>query len=127
MTAALIALSLFADRSTGALIAIATGALLFVSQRLTATDPPMGFAGPESYAEERLPWQSGDLLVLFTDGLSDTLATPEPGSGEAAVLEAVRSEMERGPTAIVEVLFDLAEGATPYIPADDRTAVVLRT
>ena len=97
------------------------------SERLAATDPPMGFAGSESYAEERMPWESGDLLVLFTDGLSDTLATPEPGSGEAAVLDAVRSALERDPTAIVEVLFDMAEAATPYVPADDRTAVVLRT
>ena len=97
------------------------------SERLTATDPPMGFAGPESYAEQRMPWGSGDLLVLFTDGLSDTLATPEPGSGEAAVLDAVRSALDRDPTAIVEVLFDMAEASTPYVPADDRTAVVLRT
>ncbi len=97
------------------------------SERLVATDPPMGFAGPESYAEKRVPWESGDLLVLFTDGLSDTLATPEPGSGEAAVLDAVRSALKRDPAAIVEVLFDLADAATPYIPADDRTAVILRT
>ncbi len=97
------------------------------SERLTATDPPMGFAGSESYAEERMPWESGDLLVLFTDGLSDTLATPDPGSGEAAVLDAVKSALGRDPAAIVEVLFDMAEAATPYVPADDRTAVVLRT
>ena len=97
------------------------------SERLVATDPPMGFAGPESYAEERLPWENGDLLLLFTDGLSDTLATPEPRSGEAAVLDAVRRGRETDPTHIVEVLFDMAEAATPYIPADDRTALVLRT
>ena len=97
------------------------------SERLAATDPPMGFAGSESYAEERMPWESGDLLVLFTDGLSDTLATPEPGSGEATVLDAVRSALERDPAAIVEVLFDIAEASNAYVPADDQTAVVLRT
>ena len=96
-------------------------------ERLGATDPPMGFAGPESYAEERVPWQSGDLLVLFTDGLSDTLATPEPGSGEAAVLDAVAKEQEADPTRIVEALFATAEAATPRYPADDQTALVLRT
>ena len=96
-------------------------------ERLVATDPPMGFAGPESYAEGRVPWKSGDLLVLFTDGLSDTLATPEPGSGEAAVLDAVTKELEADPTHIVEVLFELAEAATPQYLADDQTAVVLRT
>ena len=97
------------------------------SERLFATDPPMGFAGPESYAEKRVPWASTDLLVLFTDGLSDTLATPEPGSGEAAVIDAVRRERAADPDHIIEVLFDMAEAATPHIPADDRTAVVLRT
>jgi sigma-B regulation protein RsbU (phosphoserine phosphatase) len=97
------------------------------SERLAATDPPMGFAGPESYAEGRVPWESGDLLVLFTDGLSDTLATPEPGSGEAAVLAAVKRELKTDPAHIVEVLFDMTEDAIPYVPADDRTAVVLRS
>ncbi len=96
-------------------------------ERLVATDPPMGFAGSESYTEERVPWGSGDLLVLFTDGLSDTLATPEPGSGEAAVVDAVMRELDTNPTHIVEVLFDLADAATPYVPTDDRTALVLRT
>ena len=96
-------------------------------ERLAATDPPMGFAGAESYAEELVSWRSGDLLVLFTDGLSDTLATPEPGSGEAAVVDAVNREREMDPTHIVDVLFEMTEAATPYVPADDRTAVVLRT
>ena len=97
------------------------------SERLVATDPPMGFAGAGSYAEERVSWKGGDLLVLFTDGLSDTLATPEPGSGEAAVVDAVKRELEMDPGHIVQVLFDMAEAATPYVPADDRTALVLRT
>ena len=69
----------------------------------------------------------GDLLLLFTDGLSDTLATEEPGSGEAAVLEAVTAQGSAASAQIVDALFDLAEAATPYIPADDLTAIVLRT
>ena len=97
------------------------------SMRLGATDPPMGFAGPESYAVEGLSWQDGDTLVLFTDGLSDTLATPEPGSGEAAVLDAVAKELKADPARIVDVLFEMAEVATPVNPVDDRTALVLRT
>ena len=97
------------------------------SMRLGATDPPMGFAGPESYGEEGLSWQNGDTLVLFTDGLSDTLATPEPGSGETAVLDAVARELAADPAHIVDVLCEMADGATPYNPVDDRTVLVLRT
>ena len=74
-----------------------------------------------------MSWQNGDTLVLFTDGLSDTLATPEPGSGEATVLDAVERELEADPAHIVDGLFEMAAGATPYNPVDDRTALVLRT
>ncbi len=97
------------------------------SERLAATDPPLGFAGPDSYGEEGVSWGKDDLLVLFTDGLSDTLATPEPGSGEAAVVDAVTRERAADPAHIVDVLFEMADAATPYVPADDRTVVVLRT
>ena len=96
-------------------------------ERLVATDPPVGFAGPDSYLQGQSKWTQGDLLLLFTDGLSDTLATEEPGSGEAAVLDAVTAQGSDSPSRIVDALFDLADAATPYIPADDRTAIVLRT
>ena len=69
----------------------------------------------------------GDLLLLFTDGLSDTLATEEPGSGEAAVLEGVTRWRGEPAAQIVDALFELADAATPYVPADDRTALVLKT
>ena len=80
---------------------------------------PMSGAGRE--------WKPGDLLLLFTDGLSDSLATAVPRSGEAAVLEAVMAQGTASPAHIVDTLFELAGAATPYIPADDRTAIVLRT
>jgi len=96
-------------------------------ERLIATDPPVGFAGPESYCRGEASWARGDLLLLFTDGLSDTLATEEPGSGEAAVLAAVAAQRGAPTAQIVDTLFELAEAATPHIPADDRTAIVLRT
>ena len=97
------------------------------AERLAATDPPVGFAGPESYHQSRAAWAQGDLLLLFTDGLSDTLATEEPGSGEATVLEAVTAQGSAASAQIVDALFDMAEAATPHIPADDLTAIVLRT
>lgn len=96
-------------------------------ERLTASDPPVGLAGPDSYGQETVSWGSGDLLLLFTDGLSDTLAAPERSSGELVVLDTVREQATRSSARIVEVLFDLADSATPYVPTDDRTAIVLRT
>jgi phosphoserine phosphatase RsbU/P len=96
-------------------------------QRLHATDPPVGIAGPASFEERMVPWRTGeDLLVLFTDGLSDTLAEGERTSGEALVLQAAVAGRRRAPRDIVESLFRQAAEAVPSIPADDRTMLVLR-
>ncbi len=96
-------------------------------RRLEATDPPVGIAGPASYGEMVLPWASGeDLLLLFTDGLSDTLAEAERKSGEAFVLEVAVEGRKGHPRAIVDDLFRRADQAVPTLPADDRTALVLR-
>ena len=97
------------------------------SERLDATDPPVGIAGPESYGERTVPWVSErDLLLLFTDGLSDTLATGEKGGGEPAVLAAAVAGRRRAPSELVDELFLLAAESNPTVPADDITALVLK-
>ncbi len=96
-------------------------------RRLAATDPPVGIAGPGAYSETSVPWVAEeDLLFLFTDGLSDSLATSGSRSGEEAVLAQARERVEEGPAAIVDALFRLAAQPTRAIPADDRTAIALR-
>ncbi len=98
-----------------------------LAERLEATDPPVGIAGPEAYGEKTVAWKTGqDLLLLFTDGLSDTLATEVQGSGEAAVLEVMASGREKKAYDLVDDLFARAEKANPTVPADDITALVLR-
>ncbi|MCJ7629768.1 MAG: SpoIIE family protein phosphatase, partial [Longimicrobiales bacterium] len=97
------------------------------AERLYATDPPVGIAGPASYGERTVPWKAGhDLLLLFTDGLSDTLASDAPGSGEAAVLEVAIAGRHGDPGKMVDDLFRRAAEANPTFPADDITALVMR-
>jgi sigma-B regulation protein RsbU (phosphoserine phosphatase) len=97
------------------------------TERLKAIDPPVGIAGPDSFGERTVPWKAGkDLLLLFTDGLSDTLATKEVGSGEAAVLEAAVAGRHGKPGDLVDDLFRRAADANPTVPADDITALVMR-
>jgi sigma-B regulation protein RsbU (phosphoserine phosphatase) len=97
------------------------------SERLHATDPPVGIAGPGSYAQEVVPWAPGeDLLLLFTDGISDTLGEVEGGGGEAIVLAAAIEGRHGKPGDVVEALFKRAGEAAPSIPADDRTVLILK-
>lgn len=96
-------------------------------RRLPATDPPMGI-GAAPYGQSRIRWKPGeDLLLLFTDGLSDTLARTRRMSGEQQVLKTVEENRQRPSGEILGRLFELCDRATPSIPSDDRTAIVLRT
>lgn len=95
------------------------------AQRLLATDPPVGIAGPASYEQTRIPWSPEDTLFLFTDGLSDTM-TMADRNGEEAVLDIVARHRTEAPSLIVDMLFQAARDATPSIPSDDQTAIVLR-
>jgi len=95
--------------------------------RLDATDPPVGIAGPGSYGQEEVPWSpSDDLLVLFTDGLSDSLTPGASGDGERFVLDEVANHRDGSAKEIVDALFELARSAAASIPSDDRTAMILR-
>jgi len=97
------------------------------SERLTATDPPMGFAGPDSYEQESVAWSAeDDLLLVFTDGLSDTLATKSLKNGEAQVVDCASRNRYRPPVEIIDELFELSSDDRPSALGDDRTALVLR-
>ena len=96
-------------------------------QRLSATDPPLGIVDLEDYHENQVPWRRGeDLLFLFTDGLSDSLEAGEVEGSRILVDEVVRGR-GAGVRELMGRLFGLgaAPGATG-VPADDRTALLVR-
>jgi sigma-B regulation protein RsbU (phosphoserine phosphatase) len=96
-------------------------------ERLTATDPPLGFAGPDAYGEESLSWNgSDDLLFLFTDGLPDTLSREDGQKPEDLILDTVVRHRFSSPRRIIDALFELAPDRSSDRVGDDRTALVLR-
>ncbi len=91
------------------------------AQRLMATSPPLGIAQYGSYGESRVAWQPGDLLCLFTDGLTN----PSLKTTEAAVVEAVDRLRRRQASEIIAAMFE-ARGRRGGEAPDDQTAFVLR-
>ncbi len=93
--------------------------------RLEALNPPLGIAEFDSYAQRELTWDSGrDMLLLFTDGVSECLDTDRLWSDD----RLTRMAMERsGATAqeVIDRLFELAS-APGGVAADDRTALVVK-
>jgi sigma-B regulation protein RsbU (phosphoserine phosphatase) len=97
------------------------------ADRLTATDPPVGFAGPDSYREEAVAWRSReDLLLLFTDGLPDSFFGIDRRGAEQILLDTASRHRRRPAREIVEALFQLTADREPSPMGDDRTALVLR-
>ena len=95
------------------------------AERLEAMDPPMGTAGNVDYHQRAVNWNTElDLLLLFTDGLSDDLVEGSRTAGERQVVEQVVGLRDRPVSEVVDSLFKLDRGGG--VTTDDRTAVVLR-
>jgi len=98
-------------------------------ERLQAMDPPMGIAGAMEYQQRAVPWEAGkDLLLLFTDGLSDDLVAETRTAGEELLLRTAVEHRDRPVCEIVAALFNMErrELNAGLRVGDDRTAVVLR-
>lgn len=96
-------------------------------ERLPAGAPPLGMSAAVPRTVERT-WDPGsELLVLFTDGMTDARDRFDQRFGEEAVLETVREHMTSPPRAIVdEVLARLQQHTGDVLRRDDLTMVVAR-
>jgi phosphoserine phosphatase RsbU/P len=96
-------------------------------ERLAASDPPIGMTEQEPVTGHR-PWNPGqDLLVLFTDGVSDARNPADARLGEERVLETIRAHRDESPSTILERVVEVLEEHTAGAPRrDDLTMVLLR-
>ncbi|MDQ3996420.1 MAG: SpoIIE family protein phosphatase, partial [Gemmatimonadota bacterium] len=96
-------------------------------ERLAAIDPPIGMV-PIAAATAERPWRHGDLLILFTDGISDARGPDGERLGEARVLETVQQHRALAPDQILERVFeDLQRHTGDGARRDDLTLVLLRS
>jgi sigma-B regulation protein RsbU (phosphoserine phosphatase) len=94
--------------------------------RLGATGPPLGVTPVEPYGARSVPWGASDILVLFTDGLSDALAN-RLGSADGEI-RLVRHVLEHRGEPLERVMDDIFAAASEPSDAtpDDRTLLIVR-
>jgi sigma-B regulation protein RsbU (phosphoserine phosphatase) len=98
-----------------------------VRERLAASDPPLGMQDFRPSTASRR-WTDGDLLVLFTDGVSDARNRAGERLGEDRVLETIQRHRSKRPDVILEQVFRVLDQHTgDAARRDDLTLVILRT
>jgi sigma-B regulation protein RsbU (phosphoserine phosphatase) len=96
-------------------------------ERLSAGAPPMGMSAAVPRTAERTWAPGSELLVLFTDGMTDARDRFDQRFGEDAVLEVVNAHRGAPPRVIVEqVLARLQQHTGDVMRRDDLTMVIAR-
>src|SRR5262249_54476365 len=85
---------------------------------------PFGIADDETYMIRSASLASGDLLVVYTDGLTETLNRGGRALGHAAVRNVVQRRFREPLAAIRDAIFALAAGHGAQ--DDDRTLLLVR-
>src|ERR1044072_2590863 len=77
--------------------------------RLAATDPPLGMGDAPPLTARRHWTPEKDLLVLFTDGVSDARNRAGDRLGEERVLETIKAHRQSDPEEILERVLELLD------------------
>lgn len=96
-------------------------------ERLPALDPPLGMGTTAPSGASR-PWTTGDLLLLFTDGVSDARDRVGERLGEEKIVEVARRYRDEAPAKLLDRIFSLLDQHTGDTRRrDDLTIVALRS
>ena len=99
------------------------------TERLAPTAPILGVFADWTGSERRIDLGAGDVLVVYTDGLSETTDGDEREFGEDGVGTAavrITADGASAETIAREMLASVERFASGRPPADDLTLVVLR-
>jgi serine phosphatase RsbU (regulator of sigma subunit) len=99
----------------------------FEVERLEEGGPVLGVLPGATYRQARVAIQPGDLLVVFSDGISEAANARDEEFGEARILAAVEENWAGSPAEILDaVLARVRTFLGKELPHDDQTLMVVR-
>jgi len=78
-------------------------------ERLNAGGPLLGFDPEFTYEMGEVSLQTGDLIVLYTDGLTETIGSAGQLLDERGLIEAIQDNIDRDVTEITSLLLEKIE------------------
>ncbi len=95
--------------------------------RLDASGPPIGLLPKSSYEQGSFALESGDLLLLFTDGISESMNCDDEEWGEERLIDLVKTCTGMPSIEAVNCIVTAAQSFAAGAPQhDDMTVVALR-
>jgi sigma-B regulation protein RsbU (phosphoserine phosphatase) len=89
--------------------------------------PPVGLFGPARYQQAECQLQAGDVVVMFTDGISECMNAAEDQFGEDRIAEVVRACRDLGSKEMIARLMSACDTFAAGAPQhDDMTVVVAK-
>jgi len=95
--------------------------------RLEADGPVVGLLPIAPYTEQSMTLMLGDVLLLYTDGISEAMTHDDEEWGEERLIAAAEKVKEKPACDILRSIFDDADAFTAGAPQhDDMTLLVLK-
>jgi serine phosphatase RsbU (regulator of sigma subunit) len=96
-------------------------------ERLAASDPPLGMDESQPLTACRKWNRDKDLLVLFTDGVSDARNRAGERLGEERILDVIQKHRDEAPLDVLRHALAVLDAHTEGAPRrDDLTIVLVR-
>jgi len=95
--------------------------------RLEADGPVVGLLPFAPYTEQSLQLEAGDLLITYTDGISEAMTHDDEEWGEERMMAAAASAKDASAQAVLDKIFAEADKFTAGAPQhDDMTLLILK-
>jgi sigma-B regulation protein RsbU (phosphoserine phosphatase) len=96
-------------------------------RRLEVGGPIVGLFEAATFQEETVTLSPGDLLLVFSDGVSEALSADGEEYGEERIIETAHAHPGATPAELLQALFaDVRTFTKGAAQSDDITAMVLR-
>ena len=97
------------------------------ADRLKQSGPPLGLLEDSTYVAHQVRLEPGDILVCYSDGVTEARGHADLEFGEERLTELVAKENARGPQDLLRVVTEAMEAhCTGLAYQDDVTLVILK-
>jgi sigma-B regulation protein RsbU (phosphoserine phosphatase) len=96
-------------------------------QLLTEGGPVLGFISDQTYKQGDIPFGPGDLIVAYTDGISEAMNANEEEFGEERLIDIVSKKNDKKVHEIKEAILDAVnQFSVSPDPLDDMTLLICK-